>query len=277
MPGGSTLTWWTLLCGLGVLNAVGWLASAWWLRRQNLSLSPEFRAMQRWQLLLSAVYVLGCGYRSMLPVFDVPRQVMVDSWASSVLIGRSVATLAELCFAAQWALLLRGLAQAGGQLGVAAVARSIVPLIVLAELCSWTAVLTTANLGHVIEEALWGLGALLLCLAVVRLAAQASTTQARALLSALAVAAALYAAYMFAVDVPMYWQRWLSDEAAGRGYLSLAEGLEDAARRWVVTHRWEDWREEVIWMTAYFSLAVWLSIALAHARVPLRRAVPQRR
>jgi len=269
MPSGSTLNWWMLLCALGVLNALGWLLSAWWLLRQHLALAPEFRAMQRLQLLLSAVYVLGCGYRSMLPVFDVPRQVMVDSWASSVLIGRSVATLAELCFTAQWALLLRGLGRASGSAGVLAVSRCLLPLILVAELCSWTAVLTTANLGHVIEEALWGLSALLLVAAALHLRARASPA-GRAALTALAAAAALYALYMFMVDVPMYWARWLADEAAGRAYLGLFQGLQDAAQRWVVTHQWEHWRDEVVWMTAYFSVAVWISIALAHARVPLR-------
>ncbi len=271
MPSGSTLTWWTLLCTVGLLNALGWLLSAWWLRRRRQTLAPAFCAMQRLQLLLSAIYVLGCGYRSVLPVFDVPRLVMVDSWASSVLIGRSVATLAELSFTAQWALLLRGLGRVSGSAGVLAVSRVLLPLIVVAELCSWTAVLTTANLGHVIEESLWGVAALLLLAAAWHLRAGASRLW-RLAFTALAAAAALYALYMFTVDVPMYWSRWLADEAAGRSYLGLAQGFEDAARRWVVTHHWEAWRGEAVWMTAYFSLAVWISIALSHARVPLPEA-----
>ena len=76
---------------------------------------------------------------------------------------------------------------------------------------------------------------------------------------------------MFGVDVPMYWSRWLADNAVGRGTLSVADGLVDASTRWVVSHRWEDWRGEVIWMTAYFSVAVWLSIALVLVPVLRRR------
>jgi len=41
---------------------------------------------------------------------------------------------------------------------------------------------------------------------------------------------------MFLVDVPMYWARWLADEAQGRGSLSLAQGLVDTSTRWVVSH-----------------------------------------
>src|ERR1700743_3820576 len=63
------------------------------------------------------VYVVWCAYRSVFPVFDVPRQCLVDSWLSSVLIGRFVATCAELCFVAQWALLLREAARETGSVG----------------------------------------------------------------------------------------------------------------------------------------------------------------
>ena len=69
----------------------------------------------------------------------------------------------------------------------------------------------------------------------------------------------------------MYWSRWLAVEASGRHYMSLAQGVLDASGRWVVSHRWDDWKSEVTWMTLYFSVAVWLSIALVHAPLPQRR------
>jgi len=53
----------------------------------------------------------------------------------------------------------------------------------------------------------------------------------------------------------------------------LAQGVLDVSGRWVVSHRWEDWKSEVAWMTLYFSVAVWLSIALVHAPLPRRRTV----
>src|SRR5215469_3152007 len=52
--------------------------------------------------LLSSVYVLGCAFRSLLPRADVERICLFNTWLSSVLVGRSVATVAELCFAVQW-------------------------------------------------------------------------------------------------------------------------------------------------------------------------------
>jgi hypothetical protein len=77
-----------------------------------------------------------------------------------------------------------------------------------------------------------------------------------------------YVTFMFCVDVPMYWSRWLADEAAGRRYLSLAQGMLDVASRRVVSHRWSDWQHEVVWMSLYFSVAVWISVSLIHAPRP---------
>src|SRR6186713_3195989 len=82
----------------GIVGLLG--ASA---RPYRGSMSPEAYSARRLQLLVSAGYVFGCAFRSFLPVFDVPRVTLVDSWLSSAMVGRSVATVAELCFAIQWA------------------------------------------------------------------------------------------------------------------------------------------------------------------------------
>lgn len=103
----NVFSWWSLLCAVSVINIVAWLLSAAALKRRQPLLPADAYAVRRMQLLLSAGYVLGCAFRSVLPVFDVPRLCLVDSWLSSVVVGRSVATVAELCFVAQWALILR--------------------------------------------------------------------------------------------------------------------------------------------------------------------------
>ena len=60
-------------------------------------------------LLLCAAYVFGCAFRSFLPRADVQRICLFDTWLSSVMVGRTVATVAEVCFAAQWAIILHQL------------------------------------------------------------------------------------------------------------------------------------------------------------------------
>lgn len=259
----ATLTWWSLLCAVSLLNVLAWLASYTILRRRVASLQPVTRSLVRIQVVLSAIYVCGCAYRSVLPVYDIKRLCLVDSWLSSVLVGRSVATIAELCFAAQWALLLWSVAQAAGRPIATHIARIVVPLIAVAELCSWYAVLTTSNLGHVLEESIWAACAALLVAGFV-LAWPHGRRELRPILAALCAAGLGYVIYMVEVDVPMYWARWTFDLDHGRQYFSVAQGLADVSRRWIVSYRWADWQSEVVWMSIYFSAAVWLSIGLIH-------------
>jgi hypothetical protein len=223
----------------------------------------EVYASRKLQLLLSAGYVLGCAYRSALPVFDVQRICLVDSWLSSVIVGRSVATVAELCFVTQWALLMREVSLVTqSRLGQLA-SLAVLPLIAVAETCSWYSVLTTSNIGHVIEESLWGVSAALLVASLLTLWPR-SRPRLRLLVLAMSLTGIAYVAFMFLVDVPMYWARWVADEASGRHYLSLTQGVLDTSGRWIVSQQWHIWKSEVVWMSLYFSIAVWLSIAFIH-------------
>ena len=222
----------------------------------------------RLQLALSALYVFGCVFRSMLPVYDAPRIVLVDSPLSSVMVGRSVATVAELCFASQWALMLHAMALPGHSPLAQAVSLALMPLIVPAEACSWYAVLTTRQRGHAVENSIWGLSAALM---VAGLLVIGPHRIAELYLPTLAwcIGGAAYVGFIFLIDVPMYWSRGLADEASERPYLSITQGLVDICRRRIVSYRWEDWRSEMLWMSLYFTLGVWSSLSLVFASVAL--------
>lgn len=272
MMSNGVLLWWSVLCAVSGINILVWLLSAASLNRRQRVLSPADYASRRLQLLLSAGYVFGCAFRSVLPVYDVPRLGLLDSWLSSVVIGRSVATLAELCFVTQWALLLREASHATGSVVGKTAATVLIPLIAVAETFSWYSVLTTSNLGHVVEESIWGLSAALLVVSLWTIWPRCSAAR-RPLLLAWCIAGVAYVAFMFLVDVPMYWSRWIADETSGRQYLSMAQGLLDVSRPAVVSHQWDDWKTEVTWMSLYFSAAVWISLALVHVPVLARAAV----
>ncbi|HEY4211913.1 MAG TPA: hypothetical protein VGM84_10570 [Steroidobacteraceae bacterium] len=263
-PRGGLYLWWVLLCSVALLNIVAWILSARMLSRQRKGLTTDAYAACRLQLILSAAYVFGCAFRSSLPIFDVPRLCLIDTWLSSVLVGRSVATIAELCFVAQWALMLREIGKVTGSVVTQTASRLLLPLIAIAECCSWYSVLTTSNLGHVAEESLWAFSAVLFVASLIAVCPRTSRQQ-RPVFIAWCVAGAAYAIYMILVDVPMYWDRWLADEARGRHYLGFVQGVLDVSERRVVSHRWEDWKHEIVWMSVYFSVAVWISISLIHA------------
>lgn len=259
----GVLAWWAGLCAVSVFNIGMWRISARTLALQGEFGGPTVCRFQNRQLLLAAVFVLGCAFRSMLPRTDIQRLGLIDSWLSSVLVGRSVATLAELCFAAQWALVLNMIARTSGSRFGLAVSWLLVPMLAVAECCSWYAVLTTAYIGNAIEESIWAFSALLIVVSFASMWTRAPKA-IRSFLAAGILFGTAYVAFMCTMDIPMYLSRWQADEAVGRQYLSLTEGVWDAGARWIVCHSWEDWRPEMPWMTLYFSVCVWCSLALVH-------------
>jgi len=262
----GVVAWWLFLCTAATVNIVAWSLTANAVARRQTAMPVDAFARCKVQLALSGVYVVGCAFRSVLPVYDIPRLGLFDTFLSSVIVGRSVATIAELSFAAQWAVMLNATAASTGSAVARIVSMVIMPLIATAEICSWTAVLTTSNLGHVFENSLWGVCAALGVIAIASIIPRCAAARRPAMV-AWCVAGTLYVAFMFSFDVPTYAGRWLADEAAGKHYLTLGQGLQDVAH-WHVSYRWEDWKTEVVWMSLYFSAAVWISISLIQARVP---------
>ena len=212
-------------------------------------------------LLLCAGYVFGCAFRSVLPRADVQRICLFDTWLSSVVVGRSVATVAELCFAAQWVVILHQLGTMTGTDMVLAAAWIILPLIVIAECCSWYAVLTTNYPGNAIENSIWAVAFFFAAIGLCRLLPEFDGL-ARVILVIAIAGIVAYLAFLMTVDVPMYFNRWRTGGADGNRQLSPREGLRDVSTRWVVTHDLAEWKDEIAWMSLYFSLAVWASLAL---------------
>jgi hypothetical protein len=252
--------WWGFLLAVSTLNIalLSWL-HARYRRRPPYRLAGAFAIEPL--LLLATVYVLGCAFRSILPRADVQRICLFDTWLSSILVGRSVATVAELCFIAQWALVLRELGAIANSDTAKNISKTIVPLIAVAECCSWYAVISTNFLGNVLENSLWTATFLLIAIALIRLLPRFGGLVQFAIATAIA-GIACYVVFMCAVDVPMYFSRWQAELTDGRVFLGAVSGLRDVASRWIVTGDFAQWRDEIPWMSFYFSTAVWASLAL---------------
>ena len=250
--------WWTFLLVVSIVN-IGAFAA---LHRHFRLRSSERGTFQiEIMIVLCAAYVFGCAFRSILPRADVQRIVLFDTWLSSVLVGRSVATIAEICFVIQWAIVLRYLARVTQSDFARGVSRTIVPLIIVAECCSWYAVVTTNYLGNAIENSLWAVTFLLIAAALLRLCVEFGGVVQAAMRTAV-VGIFGYLVFLVSVDVPMYVSRWQSDLAGSKQILGIVAGFHDVSTRWAVTHDIAHWHEEIAWMSLYFSAAVWSSLAL---------------
>jgi hypothetical protein len=259
-PSNPLAWWWALL----TLASSGNIA-LWFLLYRQFHMQPTARLDSAsnvdLMLFLCAAYVFGCAFRSFLPRADVQRICLFDTWLSSVLIGRSVATVAEICFAAQWAIVLRQLGAIAGVDATVNVAWAIVPLILVAQCCSWYGVLTTNYLANAIENSIWAGAFLVVGMGVCKLLPEFDGL-ARLVLVIAIIGIAAYLAFLITIDVPMYLNRWQHGLADGGKALPPLEGLHDARTRWVVTHDFAQWKHEIAWMSLYFTAAVWASLAL---------------
>ena len=69
-----------------------------------------------------------------------------------------------------------------------------------------------------------------------------------------------YIMYMVVVDIPVYINLFLHAESFGQQYLTLSLGFIDIKYHWIVSFKYEDWIYAMIWMSFYFSFAVWISL-----------------
>jgi hypothetical protein len=252
--------WWSLLTLVSVANIGIWFVLYHQFHDEPTGSLGSLSGIGL-MLLLSAGYVFGCAFRSLLPRADVQRICLFDTWLSSVVVGRSVATVAEMCFAAQWAMILYQLGAMTGADTTVNAAWVIVPLILIAECFSWYAVLTTNYLGNAIENSIWAVAFFIAGVGLCRLLPEFDGP-VRAVLVISTVGIAAYLAFLMTVDVPMYLSRWRAEGIAGSKLLGPLEGLRDVSTRWVVTHDIAEWKGEIAWMSLYFSMAVWSSLAL---------------
>ena len=253
--------WWGLLTLVSGANIAVWFFLYGQLHEQPTGRLGGASGIEL-MLLLCAAYVFGCAFRSFLPRADVQRICLFDTWLSSVVVGRSVATVAEICFAAQWAIILHQLGRTTGADTTLNAAWVIVPLILIAECFSWYAVLTTNYLGNAIENSIWAVAFFVVGIGLCRLLPEFDGP-VRVVLAIAIIGIAGYLAFLMTIDVPMYLSRWRTEVVTGGGkLLGPLEGLRDVSTRWIVTHDLAEWKEEIPWMSLYFSAAVWASLAL---------------
>ena len=234
--------WWMILSSIAVVNL---LFMSWtWVYRYGHSTRKNLHKL--WNeneniIYFCAIYVVVCAFRSIFIRADVQRICLFDTWFSSVFVGRSVATVAELSFIVQWSIVLYFLGKETNTKVAIKISRLILVLITMAECFSWYAVIRTHYLGNAIEESLWGVSYSLITIAIITLLPKLKGPLKMAGILSV-IGCILYVAFMATVDVPMYITRLIADNAANKPLLNLFSGLYDLNTRWIVTHDIKEWK-----------------------------------
>ena len=246
----KTMLWWKILSLIAISNIAFFFFALF---------SASFQHSYSYNhAILCGIYTFVCAFRSFLPRIDLERYCIFDTFASSMVLGRSAATIAEISFATQIALMLYQLGGEQYPLSIPTLSYAIVCTLTCAQVFCWLGVTTKNHLWHAIEESLWALSfaAVGFALYIIDLPSQISWLGIFAPLFCLG-----YVLFMVLVDVPMYTKRW-RQERHHATYLSIRDGFRDALYTRIPTKDWKIWKEEVAWLSGYFSLAVWSSIGI---------------
>eukprot|EP00550_Attheya_septentrionalis_P011301 CAMPEP_0198303384 /NCGR_PEP_ID=MMETSP1449-20131203/56858_1 /TAXON_ID=420275 /ORGANISM="Attheya septentrionalis, Strain CCMP2084" /LENGTH=294 /DNA_ID=CAMNT_0044005877 /DNA_START=89 /DNA_END=974 /DNA_ORIENTATION=+ len=265
----KTLCWWVLLSGIAVCNICMWLWTYSLLTKDSFYSAPDDHPYQCYHLVLSGIYVFVCAYRSFFPRIDLERYCLFDTWMSSIFLARTAATIAEIHFSAQSPYLLYHLGHQHGHPITQNLALALVPVITIAQMFCWCGVVTLNHVYHAIEESIWAVSSAFIGLSLASFAIYHPENPALYQLGVIgSIASVLFFAFMVTVDVPMYLARWRHGKKVGRKLMSSNEGRKDALHRRVVTKSWKVWEQETVWLTGYFSSAVWLSLLFVHMAAP---------
>jgi hypothetical protein len=173
---------------------------------------------------LSGIYTFVCAFRSVFPRVDAERVVLYDNFLSSIFLGRTLATIAEVSFAFQ----------------VSCYNPIIVSQIILAQIFCWISVIKKDPFYHIIEESLWASAAL------------SFLWEGQTALSSFFILC--YISYMILVDIPMYMGKYKAFNVKRLGFFA---GLGDCVSTRTLVSDWRFWKREAMWMTPYFTLGVW--------------------
>ena len=249
----KTYLWWKFLCAMAVMNIAVWVVASW--------VHSDIEGFSPVQPVLSGIYVTVCAFRSFFLRIDLERYCLIDTPLSSIGLGRTCATIAEVCFSIQCALVIHDLGVLLGSQTIVLISYMIVPLIVIAQAFCWYATLTLNHYWHGVEEFAWVLMVALsaFCFAI----GLNSLSGVHEILMYVGFASCVGSAYiMLFLDIPMYVTRRGEHSRMQIKYLTVAEGVRDAISRRIQTSDWNVWRKEAVWITTYFTFGVWLSIGM---------------
>src|SRR5262245_62137899 len=100
----GVMLWWRIRSAIGVVNIVAWILLAECFRPAVRLADSRLRREYTLQVILSALFVFGCAYRSFFPFAEGQRFCLSAPPWSNAVVSRAIATVAELAIVAQWAV-----------------------------------------------------------------------------------------------------------------------------------------------------------------------------
>lgn len=234
----------------------------------NVNMNQKHKFMT----ILVMIYVFVCAIRSIWPREEHGGLCFYNNLISSPLVGRTLATIAELSFALFLVILtnvfLTDSLNITKNNKITYLIKSnqiLFPLIVLAQICCWIGVITKRAGWNAIEESLWSIfaiGKIMIYSVLIYILNSNKKNKKikflKILLPILIILYIIYALYMVCVDVPMY----VNKSNKNNKFYNFINGLKELSICRNITHSLKSWQGEIVWMSCYFTFAVWFCMSM---------------
>lgn len=222
-------------------------------------------------ILLVTIYVFVCAIRSIWPRVDSSGLCIHDKYISTPFIGRCFTTIAEISFSvfivSVTNIILDSLYYMKDVDVIRKLNNSMIVLISIAQIFCWIGIASKDPSYNMIEESIWTIFACIMLVIYLtlnsrinKLPSSPKLKQLKSIMPYILIGCVIYILFMILNDIPMYYKRTQELRKKKASYNSLYDGIEDLKKCKKVTSSFKEWKEDMPWLTFYFTLTVWGSI-----------------
>ena len=275
----KVLGWWTFLIIISIFNIL------------FISIYAFTHKLNNKQLLIfvfAFIFSIVCAIRSFYPTKYTEKTCFLKTKYYTPFVIRVLATVAELTYILLFVYIFIYIIK-----NIKSIANInldylkkyvylVIPIVILAEVFSWLGSITEYQLWNVSEEILWFLSSIILIvisLYILKNIKHIKTNKIRSiyyLLSGIVPIATIFATFMIVVDIPMYIRRWIKGEKIKSKSLNqifnefkikhrknFDNKINDFRQCKKVDKSLNTWKNEIPWLTGYFTIGVWTTFVLA--------------
>jgi hypothetical protein len=201
------------------------------------------------------LYTGACAIRSIFPRMDVERICLFDTVLSYPIVGRICATIGELAFIYQITLITKNIADYLDCNRIYNNMNIIKCMNIYAQLFCWFGVLYQINLMHVFEECIWMISVCYIGFCYLYFYNQVEYN----IFKIIFYISQIYTFFMIFIDIPMYYHKSIKDAEVID--ISLIDAIKNMSYC-DVSDSYNDWKQEIPWMTGYFINGPFISLKL---------------
>lgn len=225
-------------------------------------------------LILVFLFVAVCAIRSIWPRTDSYKLCFYNNSISIPVVGRILATFAEMSFVTLLVIITNIILDdsTDGSILFSILKKYnylLIPMIFCAQIFCWIGVTTIRPIFNAIEESLWAvLGSskiIIFSLIYYNLINRTNLTpkinHIKFISPIIIVSCLFYVLFMVKHDIPMYIKRYRENKDEP---LNFIDGIKELSRCNKISQSYSDWKEEIPWLTLYFTFAVWFVIIILY-------------